>query len=69
MRYGGSVEIHDLTAITPDIYVGKHGVFKGLRLSDNVPVEVEGTIESIREAMWVLLTIKTVDGISRIRVM
>ena len=69
MRYGGSVEIQDVTAITPDIYVGATGKFTGHRLSDNVLTEVEGTITAIREAHWALLTIQTADGISRIRVM
>ena len=68
MRYGGTTEIRDVKALTPELFVGASGKFTGHRLSDNVLVDVEGTIESILESSWALLTIKTVDGISRIRI-
>jgi len=68
MNYGGTTEIRDVQALTPELYVGASGIFRGLRLSDNVPIDVEGTITDIKESSWALLTIKTADGISRIRV-
>ncbi len=62
------VHIQDRQAVTPDIYVGASGKFTGFRLSDNTLIEVEGTIINIKDASWALLTVKTADGISRIRI-
>ncbi len=55
-------------ALTSEIYVGAVGKWSGLRISDNYPVAVEGTVTDIRDASWIVLTIETLDGISRIRV-
>ena len=61
-------ETMELRALTPDIYIGKSGKFWGLKLSTNLPIEVEGTITRIQESSWAVVTIQTPDGeIARIR--
>ncbi len=55
-------------ALSPTLYVGAYGIWVGHRLSDNVLIDVQGTIIGILDSSWSVVTIATTDGVVRIRV-